>query len=311
MRLLIAFLLVFGSPAFAADPIRVGYAAQSIIFGGPIQAGIDHGYFADQGLSIMPTTFSGGAKLHAAMASGAEDIGIAAATDLALLVKGAPEKLVYGVVDAPYSVAVSAIDPAIRTGDDLKGRKVGVTTTGSYTYWFASQLPQFLHWSSGRAIPVSVGGSLSGQTAALVSGQIDAVVSDIALGLMLESEKRGRIVLNGADVVRDVPSSAVFVQGDFLRDHPDQVRRFVAGVRQSLDHIIAHHDDMIDLLMRNTGLDRAVMAREADIIAPGWSRDGRITPAQIAATALVIVQAGLLDELPDLTPYVVTDFMPK
>ena len=36
------------------------------------------------------------------------------------------------------------------------------------------------------------------------------------------------------------------------------------------------------------------MAREIDAIAPGWSRDGRITPAELSATALVIVQAGLL-----------------
>ena len=310
MRLLVVYLLFMG-PALAADPVRVGYAAQSIIFGGPIQAGIDQGYFTAQGLVITPTTYGGGAKLHQAMASGAEDIGIAAATDLALLVKGAPERVVYGVVDVPYSVVISAIDPAIRTADDLKGRRIGVTTTGSYTYWFASQLPYLMHWTSGRAIPISVGGSLSGQLAALVSGQVDAIVGDIALGLELEDEHRGRIVLNGADVVRDVPSSVVFAHTDFLAQHPDVLRRFIAGVRQSLDHIIDDRADTIDLAMRNTGLGRPIMAREIDAIAPGWSRDGRITPAELSATALVIVQAGLLDEQPDLTPYVERSYMPR
>jgi ABC-type nitrate/sulfonate/bicarbonate transport system substrate-binding protein len=233
MRSLLYFswLAFVASPAFAADPVRVGYASQTIIFGGPVQCGIEQGFFARLGLGIVPTTYSGGAKLHQAMAAGAVDLALASITDMALLVKGAPERVIYGVVNAPYSVSIMALNPAIRSADDLKGRKIGVTTAGSYTYWLVSQLPRFLHWDSGRAMPVSVGGVLSGQMAALVSGQIDALVGEVGVGLTLEQEKRGRIVLNAADMVHDVPASVVFGETTFLRDHPDVAARFIQGLR--------------------------------------------------------------------------------
>lgn len=313
MRSLLYFswLAFVASPAFAADPVRVGYALQTIIFGGPVQCGIEQGFFARLGLGIVPTTYSGGAKLHQAMAAGAVDLALASITDMALLVKGAPERVIYGVVNAPYSVSIMALNPAIRSADDLKGRKIGVTTAGSYTYWLVSQLPRFLHWDSGRAMPVSVGGVLSGQMAALVSGQIDALVGEVGVGLTLEQEKRGRIVLNAADVVHDVPASVVFGETTFLRDHPDVVARFIQGLRQSLDHIISHRDDTIDLAMRNSGFGREAMSREVDIMNPGWSRDGRITEAELTATAQVIVQAGLLEEVPNLTPLLERTYMPK
>src|ERR1700761_1749220 len=106
--------------AQAAEIVRVGYAAQSFAFTGAVEMGLQQGFFAREGLDVQPTMFSGGAKLHQAMIAGSEDVGMAAASEFSLLVRGSPERAVYGVVTEPYSVGVSAVDPAIRTPDDLK-----------------------------------------------------------------------------------------------------------------------------------------------------------------------------------------------
>ena len=298
------------SPA-RADPLRVGYAAQAIIFTVPVQTGIEHGFFAAHGVEISPLMFAGGAKLHQAMLAGAVDIGMASGSDFAWLVKGSPEMVTYAVVQQPYSVGISAIDPAIRTPDDLNGKRIGVTTVGSYTYWLASELPHLLHWKTGSAIPVTVGGSIAAETAALTTGQIDAVVTDIALGLTLAQQGRGRLVLDAADIVRDVVSSAVFVHKDLLASQPDALRRFTAAMRQSLDYIAAHPDDTAATAAKESGFPLDVVRREVAIMQPGWSKDGRITQAQLRGTAVAIQQAGLLDRVVDLSPYYTDAFSGK
>ena len=313
MRLwvLLAACLAAGA-ARAEDTVRVGYAAQSFAFTGAVEMGLQQGFFARHGLDVQPTMYGGGAKLHQATVAGAEDVGMAAASDFSVLVKGSPERAVYGVVDEPFSVGVSAVDPAIRSADDLKGRRMGVTTQGSYTYWFASQMPRWLHWPAGVVVvPVSVGGTLAAQTAAVTTGQVDAVVGDIVLGLMLEHEGRGRIVLNAADVVKYVVTSLVFAHTDFIAQHPDTLRRYLAGVRESIDYILTHKAETVQLAMRINGLPEPVIAHYIDITNPGWSRDGRISEAQLRGTAEAIVQAGLLPSLPDLAPFYTEAFFPR
>ena len=301
-----------GLHAATAETLRVGYAAQSPTFYAPIETARDQGYFKQAGLEVEATTFGGGAKLHGAMIAGATDIGLGTGSDFAWVVKGSPEKCVYLIVDKPYSIGVAVTNPAINTPDDLKGRKIGVTSVGAYTYWFASELPHFLNWPAGTKVTtVSVGGETSGQLAALLTGQIDAVVFDISVGLQLQHDHRGRLLMNAADYVKDVVTTVVWAHNDLQRDHPDELRRFLAAMRKATDYLIDHHDYQVQLIAKGTGLPVDIINQYVDITNPGWSKTGRITPAQLAGTAKVLVQSGLLTEVPDLTPDYTPAFDPQ
>jgi ABC-type nitrate/sulfonate/bicarbonate transport system substrate-binding protein len=104
--------LLLATPV-SAETLRVGYAAQSPTFSAPIDTAQEQGFFKQVGLDVVPTTFGGGAKLHAAMIAGASDIGLGTGSDFAFIVKGAPEKCVYLVVDKPFSIGVAITNPAI------------------------------------------------------------------------------------------------------------------------------------------------------------------------------------------------------
>jgi len=303
--------LLLATPV-SAETLRVGYAAQSPTFSAPIDTAQEQGFFKQVGLDVVPTTFGGGAKLHAATIAGASDIGLGTGSDFAFIVKGAPEKCVYLVVDKPFSIGVAITNPAIKTPDDLKGRKIGVTSTGAYTYWFASELPHFLHWPPGVGItPVSVGGAAAGQLAALTTGQIDAVVFDISTGLQLQHDGKGRLLLDAADYVKDVVTTVVWAHNDLSSGHPDELRRFLAAMRKATDYLIDHRDYQVDLIVRETGLSKDVIGPYVDITNAGWSRTGAITPAQLKGSAEALVQAGLLESVPDLAPFYTAAFDPK
>ncbi len=312
-RLALAALLALGASAgHAAETIRVGYAAQSPSFSAPIDAAIEQGYFARAGLEVVATTFGGGARLHQAMISGSVDIGFSPGSDFAYLVKGAPEMAIGILVDQPASIGLSVINPQIKSTDDLKGRKIGVTSVGAYTYWFAMDLPHLLNWPAGAKVtPVSVGGAISGQLAALTTGQIDGVVTDVTLGLQLEHDHRGRLLLNCADVAKDVVATVVWAHDDMIREHPDALRRFMAAALQGTNYLATHREDQIRLVTRETGLSPDIMGAYVDITNPAWSRDGRITPRQLDETAQALVTAGLLESVADLSKHYTDAYLPK
>lgn len=312
-RLLAALLACALAPAaHAADAVRVGYAAQSPSFMAPIDAAQEQGYFAKAGIDVTSTTYGGGAKLATAMMAGGEDIALATGTDFSYPVKGAPEIAVGVLVNEPFSIAVSSLKPEIRKADDLKGKIIGVTAAGSYTYWFVSQLPHFQNWPAGNeAKPVGIGGALNQQLAALTTGQIDAVVGDLTLPLTLQKEGKGHLVMDCADVVRDVVTSVIFAHNDMVKDRPEVLRRFVAATLQGVAFLRSHRAEQIALVTKETGLSPDIMGQYVDVTNPAWTSNGRITPKQLDATAPMLVQAGLLTEQPDLKPYYTEAFLPK
>ena len=146
---LVAFTLA--TPALAADKLRAGKASPTSDVMLPVDIGVKTGIFAKHGLDVEVITFSGGAKLHQAMAADAVDIGVGAGTELALLAKGAPEIAIANVAGKVLFLGIGVgADSKARTADDLKGAKIGVSSNGSLTYWLAQELARVKSRVPGR-----------------------------------------------------------------------------------------------------------------------------------------------------------------
>jgi hypothetical protein len=76
---------------------------------------------------------------------------------------------------------------------------------------------------------VTVGAELPNQVAALVTGQIDAVVSSSALGFQLAEAGRGRLLFPASDIVKDFMIHTIYASEQTARKNPDAVRRFLRG----------------------------------------------------------------------------------
>src|SRR4030088_2911140 len=104
--------LAFGQNAAAQVKLRVGKAqAQTFAFV-PADVGVEAGIFKKHGLDVEISNFG-----------------------------GAPMLGVGALADAPATIMlVVAKDGPVKTEDDLKGRTVSVSTTGSLTYWLGQEL---------------------------------------------------------------------------------------------------------------------------------------------------------------------------
>ncbi len=310
-RLLAAALaLLLARPANAADQLRVGYAAQLLCFAGPLLAAQDQGIFRAHGLEVEALEFAGGAKLHQGVVANAVDVALAGGTDFAYIVKGAPERVVANI-SAPTNTVISATDPTIRTLDDLRGKHVGVTSIGTYTYWAALELARTHGWGAHGVTPVAIGGAVAVQLSALRTGQVAASMGDAAVGYALQQRGDGQVLGSVADYAPDVPANLIFARNDLIEQRPDVLRRFLASWLEAVAWLITHKQGTIAIGQRITGQTAEVVDAVFELQLPGWSRDGRITQTQLAAIARALVQSGLLDSEPNLSSAYQDNFLPK
>jgi len=308
LALLLATLWL--APAHAADSVRVGLASPSFIFG-PFYVGQSQGIFARAGLDIQPTEFSGAAKLHQAMVAGVDDIALGGGTDFAFIAKGAAELGVASLVDKPVNFAFMVANASgIKTPADLKGGRIGISGNGTLTFWLARRLAAVQGWGPDSYTPVAAGAVRSGQMAALLTGQIDTVISDPALGYQLEQDGRGRILLFASDFVPDFITNATFASTDFARAHPAALRRFLAAYLQATDWMLAHPAESTAVGAKLTGLDPSVIAREFEAWRPMWSRTGHFRADLLALMQDALVEAEMLPARVDLAPMIDESFLP-
>ena len=145
--LLCGVVLLLIAPASAAEKLRVGKAVPFAWTFTPIDVGVQTGIFAKHGLELDVSAFGGDARMQQGLTSDSIDVGIGSGPGMAFMAKGVPAKGVFAMAGAPHNMAVMVkYDLPIRTVDDLKGKKLGVTTVGSLTYWIGHRINQLKGW---------------------------------------------------------------------------------------------------------------------------------------------------------------------
>jgi NitT/TauT family transport system substrate-binding protein len=309
----IAAIMLLGlAPAEAADKLVVGKAAPGAFSFVPVDIGVAEGIFAKNGIDIESVGLSGSAKLHQAMAAGNLDIGLGAGSDLIFPIKGAPEIAVADMAGPPLLMSfIVPWNSPVKSADDLKGKRIGISTVNSLTQWLALELARQKGWGPDGLSFVTVGAEAAPQVAALVTGQIDALVSSTALGLKLAQERRGRDLFPASDVVKIFMIHAIYASDKLVRERPDAVRRFLKGWFETIAFMRKNKAETVRVTRTVTNFPQDVEDQEYDIVMPMFSSDGRFEPGALAVLRRSFVDLHLLDTEPDLTKYYTERFLPN
>jgi ABC-type nitrate/sulfonate/bicarbonate transport system substrate-binding protein len=301
-----------GCSASAADKLRVGDPSVQAFSFVPLDVGLKYGLFQKYGIDFDRISVSGSAKLHQAMTAGAIDIGVGAGSDIAFLVKGAPEVAVAAMAGPPllFGFDVSYDFPG-KTADDLKGKRFGISTVGSLTQWLVLRLAKNKGWSRDDVPMITVGAETPGQTAMLLTKQVDVLVSSAALGFQLEEDKRGRMLFPASEVVSDFMLHAIFASSEMVKDHPDTIRNFLKGWFETIAYMRAHKAETVEAQRARTHFSQEVENREYDLVMPMFSRDGKFAPSAMQVLEQSFIDLKILDTQPDLTRYYTEEFLPK
>jgi NitT/TauT family transport system substrate-binding protein len=282
----------------AADHLRVSKPSAIDFYFAIQEVGITQGIFAKRGIEIETITVDGSAKQHQAMTAGSADIALGAGPDMGFIAKGTPEKAVAVMAGPPVNmyVLVAASAP-IKTVGDLKGKRVGVSTMGSLTYWLATQLARQQNWgeSGFQIIPM---GNIQAEAAAFVSGNLDAAVASLEGGLNLEAKGQARL-LTSFDFVDHFLVHVFFATNDLMAKNPDALRRYLKGWFETVAYAKSHRDETIRITRETTRLAPADAERVYDLIVPTLASDGHFDPKAVDVVLNSLVELGQAEKQPD------------
>lgn len=297
--------------AWAQTKIRLGKAqAQNFAFV-VADVGLAAGIFKHHGIDLEIANFGGDARLVQAISADAIDVAFGGGPTIAFEVKGAPMLAIAALADRPYTIMlVVAKDGPVKTEDDLKGRTVSVSTTGSLTYWLAQELSRSHGWGTG-GIKIAPLGTTTAQAAALKTRQVDGVVTETSTVLRLVEEGTGRILVRFGERIPEFHVHVVFARQAVIDRNPDALRNFLRAMLESVQYMRDHKEEVIAIAMRVAEVSKSVATANYEELMPIFNPTGRFDAKALDVLARSFVEMGALTERPDMDKLYTEALLPK
>ena len=297
-------------PASAAEKLRVGKAVAFAWTFTPLDVGIQTGIFAKHGLEIEASAFNGDAKMQQGLTSDSIDVGIGGGPGMAFMVKGAPAKAVGAMAGIPRNMAVMVgYDSPIKTVDDLKGKKLGVTTAGSLTEWIGRRIGTQKGWGPAGITTVPIGG-MPPARAAIKTNQIDGYITSQEIGISLEEAREWRVITSAAPFVDHFITHVFFVRDDVIAKRPQVVKAFLQGWQDTIAFMKNNKAKTVEITSKVTDVSHSVIERAYDEQIGIFSEDLTFDPEAMTVLKQSFIEMGLLKEIPDDKAMLTTQFLP-
>jgi NitT/TauT family transport system substrate-binding protein len=308
----VALLVVAASvaPAGAAEALRVAKVVPFAWTFTPLDIGMQTGIFAKHGLEIEASASAGDAKLQQLLTSGSVDIGIGSGPGMAFMAKGVPAKAVAAMYGLPRNMAVMVgYDSTIKAVDDLKGKKLGVTTVGSLTAWIGDRINAKEGWGDHGIVVVPIGG-MPPARAAIKTNQIDGYIGALEAGYNLEEAKEWRVITTATPFVDHFITHVIYARDEVIEKRPEAVRAFLQGWFETIALMKADKAKAVEISAKVIDVSPAVAARAYDEQIGYFSTDGTFDPQAVATLKKSFIEMGLLKDTPADSVMFTTQFVP-
>jgi ABC-type nitrate/sulfonate/bicarbonate transport system substrate-binding protein len=295
----------------APQKLVVGKSISTLLAYTPIDVGLANNFYQKHGLELEVVSFNGAARMHQAIVSGAIDIALGSGAAMSDVGKGEPSLAIAQTLGPPADIAIILpYDSPIKNIDDMRGKVTGVASTGSVTEWMVFELARQKGWPISDMKTVGIGGT-EAAVAAIRTHQVDAVVADVAVGLFLEPQKAGKVLIPCSEYVKDFVMHANFAATKTMTEQPDAVSAFCAGWFEAIDLMQRDKAQAVRIATPIMKLDPGIVSATYDIVIPAMSRTGRFDPKGLETLARSYVELKTLPSLPDMSKFYTEKFLPK
>jgi sulfonate transport system substrate-binding protein len=301
-RALVAAIAISGllsGGAHAADAlkeIRIDWATYNPVSLVLKQKGLLEKEFAKDGINIVWVQSAGSNKALEFLNAGSIDFGsTAGSAALVARINGNPIKSIYVYSRPEWTALVTSKDSKIASVADLKGKRVTVTR-GTDPHIFLVRALLGAGLTEKDITPVLLQHA-DGKTA-LIRGDVDAWAGLDPMMAQAEIEDGARLFF------RDPAANTwgiLNVREQFLKDHPDIVRRVLAVYEEARKDSVANYDDLKKTFIAVTKLPDAVVDKQLkERTDLSYSRIGAPQRESILAAGVALQQAGVIDAKVDV-----------
>lgn len=242
----------------------------------------------------------GGAALNQLSTRNVDFATVALPVFMSLRAHGGKVVALAAAANAPlYSLAVRAdLKGKVRKMADLRGRVLGLPTSSLTSKSGPEQFLQLVLRAEGlapeavRVIPAGL--TVESNSALLLSGRVDAILTEGVIVSHLVSEGKVFILLNFTDpaVAQRIPGAGFLhatlgTRAELLEQQPESAAKMVRILQRSLSWMASHTpQQLVDKLGITDDLQRSSLLAALKSSPQLFSRDGRFSTAQLKETEI-------------------------
>ena len=307
----IATATLLGAPALAqaADTVRIGLPTKTYWPTTIAETAVRQKLFEKEGIAAELTIYRGGAETFEAMAAGAADV-ILDATSLvsAGRKKGVNSKVLASAATGYYGWQLMTLSKSTLGVNDLKGKKVAITSAGSGSDLLALWTQQDKKIEFTR-VPVGGGGLVPN----LLAGNVDAAVVYSPLSFQISKSGEARTILDFSKEVPPNLAAGWIALDKYVQDKPQMVQKTLNALYGALMFMRANKDASVKLITELYEIPAEIAALEYENTILKLETDGSMEGAKIPEQlqlALDMAKAGGMKDLGPAAEIISTQFKP-
>ncbi len=267
-------LLVSFATAAEARKVQMAVAtfSQSVL---PMVVAQEKGYYREEDLDVELILMTASVA-NMALIGGNVDFISSGPSVVSAIARGAPLKFVFLCFNRPMHWLYAK--PEIKDVKGLKGKKIGVSAIGASTQFLVQEILKRHGLDSARDVTILGVGTTANRFAALQSGTIDATNLTPPFNFKAEESGLRELVAFVKQDYLTEPAGAIVVRENLFRSDPLLMEKFIRGTLKGLFHIRQNRASTIPILARLMKIQNDMAAKIYDLVLPGLTADGTITP---------------------------------
>ena len=291
-------LLASAQPALALEEALISFAGPSITFL-PAEVARQRGFFREQNLDVK-LLLTRTEVDRAALASGNIDYTLRAGSTFVSAARGLPVRIVFLGTTKPFWGLV--VRQEIKSVSELKGKSMGVPGLLGSQQISAKFILKQNGLDPDRDIIYRIVDTGT-RIGAMLSGSIDSAMMDY--GEAYRAKKMGLKLLINAAEYHGLLAGGLGVNSAKLRDHPDQVRRVIKALLQSLRFMRENPEGTQQVMRSWLKLDGEMAAEIYQMAINNYTRNGMVEESMLnSLVTTMLAEAGIKG----VAPSQLTDF---
>ena len=270
---LIAMIMIsFHVDAQQLRKVAVGIPAIGISSGSFIVAK-EAGFYREEGLDVELVVMRGAPAIQG-LIGGTVPFASSGGAGMLPIVRGAPLRIMYTTFYRPMFWLYSRTD--IRTIEDLRGKKIGVSSIGSGPDSLLRAMLKQHNMDGGRDVVIVSTGAGTARFISLKAGITDAAVLNEQAALMAqESGMRQLFAFTSGDEFVEVQGSVV-VRDSLVQTDPQLLEKFIRGTLKGGLYLKDNRAGSIKIHSRVLKVNENMASRIYDLARPGVTTDGTV-----------------------------------
>ena len=320
--LLLAFGLAGCGKRNQAEKAVVEIGMLKLTSSAPLFIALEKGFFEEEGLNAKAKWFEAAQPISVATAGGDVQVGATGITASLYNMVASGEKLVIvadkGREQEGYSSSALLVpnDSTVATIADLKGKKIGITQTGSTYHYMVGRLLE-VHGLTTDDVELVPLNSIPGLMETLESKQVDAVLLNEPNVSRVVSEGYGKVISQVGEEIEYQTSGIFFSKNfadntdaatKFLKAYAKATRYYYDAVLNKVDGEIVpgeNYEEVVKIIAKYTDQEEELIKKGM----PYMDRDGKLHASDIQTQIDWYAKQNLIEGSIDSTEIVNTELL--